>query len=499
MAVTISQKPLYRMLAANEEIIFGVKDTVIVATKFKVKYVAEVYVGTSGSNIFTQIKAATLKTTPNNTGIGVFDFSRILESYVSPEYLGGKTVFATGVQYYTKKNQINYSTVPHSIHEIDKHSTNKNACRRFAIRFYIEYADTIDGTITNTSGSPTTSDNYYIHNATRQEDDILGYESQRGFFGYSYDYHEFVLLDQYAKFLTNAPTTQYIGENDYCTIGYFAQSDDAVGQNSELGATIGGAGATRELVKNFKIRFFDASGSQLGAGYDYPNTVANGSFTWLSNSPIGRVQFTGVGTANIKGAGGSLPSTWDYYTIRAFDNAGLPAQISKEYRFYKQEVCKGFEKFRLTWLNRMGVWDYFNFTKRNVRKVTSKRQTYQQIKGNWNELIYSKNGYKGGTKTFSTSAKEVVTLQTDYITEEAAAWLEELFTSPDVFVLQERTTDDSASTASPSSSIYQVQNKYVQPCIITSKSYTRKTTANDKLKQYTVDIEMSHSKIIQRA
>ena len=131
----------------------------------------------------------------------------------------------------------------------------------------------------------------------------------------------------------------------------------------------------------------------------------------------------------------------------------------------------------MTWLNRLGVWDYFNFTKKNVRKVNSKRETYQQIKGSWNEATYKKHGYKGGRKTFSTNSKEVVTLQTDYITEEAAQWLEELFTSPEVFVLQERSTD----------------------AVVTTSSYTRKTTANDKLKQYTVEIEMSHNKRIQRA
>ena len=499
MAVSIIQAPLYRMLASGEEIIFVVDDATIVATKFKVKFIAEVYIGTTGAGIFTQTKIATLKATPNNAGSGMFDLSRILESYVSPDYLGGTTVVASGVQHYTKSNQLNYSTTPHTIHQIDKHSVNRNACRLFGVKFSVEYSDTIDGTLLNTTASPQNSTSYNIHNATRQEDDILGYETQRGWFGYSYDYHDFVLLDIHGKFLTNAPTTQHIGENDYCTIGYFAQSDDAIGQDSELGATIGTSTATRELVYQITIQFYRADGSTTGSAIDYRSNQANGSLTWLSNNPRANIQYTGVGTANIKGAGETVPTDWAYYTVLAFDNSSTPQQISKPYYFYKQEVCKGFEKIRLTWLNRLGVWDYFNFTKKNVRKVNSKRETYQQIKGDWNEKIYSKKSYKGGTKTFSTNSKEVIDLQTDYITEDEAAWLEELFTSSDVFVLQERSTDAAASTANPTSTIYQVKNKYVQPCIVMSKSYTRKTTANDKLKQYTVQIEMSHKKVIQRA
>ena len=500
MSVSIIQSPLYRMLATDEEIIFVVADTTTVATKFKVKFIAEVYVGQSSANIFTQTKAATLKSTPNNAGSGIFDFSRILEAYVSPDYLGGFTVTAGGADHYSKCNLINYDLVPHSIHQIDKHSLNRNVCRRFGIKFSVEFADTKDGTLQNTTNSPTLSDGYYIHNATRQEDDILGYESERGWFGYNYYDNRFVftglgIIDE--KFLTNAPTTQYIGENDYCTFAYFNQSDNLIGQNSMLGAPIGSATSTRQLVKKIVIKFYTSVSVQTGSTITYGNATGNGSQTWLSARAQAQIQYTGVGTGNIKGTTATVPSDWAYYTVIAYDDAD--EQISQTYYFYKQEVCKGFEKFRLTWLNRFGVWDYFNFTKKNVRKVNSKKETYQQIKGNWNEEKYSKHGYKGGTRVFSTNSKEDITLQTDFITEETAEWLEELFTSPDVFVLQERSTDTLQFTFNPSSSVYQVQNKYVQPCIVTSKSYTRKTTANDKLKQYTVQIEMSHNKVIQKA
>lgn len=503
--MNIIQQPLYRMVATDEEIIFVVEDNAVVVGNFRVKFIAEVYVSSYTGNPFSShpsaSKVATLKVVPNNEGVGIFDLSRILEAYVSPDYLGGETIIASSIQYYSEANGIGFDTLPHSIHQIDKHSTNRNACRLVGVKFSAEYATSQTGTLINT-GVLTTSELYYIHNAVRQEDDILGYETQRGFFGYSYDYNDFVLLDTNGKFLTNAPTTQYIGENDYCTIGYFAQSDNQIGQNSLLGAAIGTNTSTLQLVYSIKIKFYTSAGVQTGSTITYNSNTANGSLTWQTINPVAQLQYTGVGTANIQAAGGTIPADWAYYTVVAYDNTSSPAtqEISKEYKFYKQEVCKGFEKFRLTWLNRLGVWDYFNFTKKNVRKVNSKRETYQQIKGSWNERKYKKYGYKGGQKVFATNSKEVITLQTDFITEEAAQWLEELFTSPDVFVLQERTTDDSRSVASPlSSSVYQVQNKYVQPCVVMTSSYTRKTTANDKLKQYTIEIEMSHNKRIQKA
>tara|TARA_R110000824_G_scaffold51324_6_gene143258 strand:- start:4419 stop:5891 length:1473 start_codon:yes stop_codon:yes gene_type:complete len=490
--MNIKQTPLYRMLATDEEIIFVVEDTTIVANNFKVKFIAEVWLSNTGSSPFTQTKIATLKVTPNNAGSGIFDFSRILEAYVSPDYLGGETAVAGGVQKYSQYNTVNFSdTQPHSIHQIDKHSTNRNACKLFGVKFKVEYATTQTGTLTTTS--PVLSPFFYIHNAVRQEDDTLAIESSSGFFGYNYQFNNYVLNSASGKFLTNAPTTQYIGLADYCTIGYFNQSDATVGSNNATtlyGDIVGTVSAARRLVKKIVIQFY-YNGSTTGSAITHTNSTSNGSLTWQSTSPKSQIQYTGVGTANIIGAGNSLPANWDYYIVKALDDTSTT--ISDDYYFYNQEVCKGFEKFRLTWLNRLGVWDYFNFTKKNVRKVNSKRETYQQIKGSWNETTYKKHGYKGGTKTFSTNSKEVVTLQTDYITEAAAAWLEELFTSPDVFVLQERSTDSSLGTIS------NLVNKYIQPCVVTTSSYTKKTTANDKLKQYTIDIEMSHNKRIQKA
>ena len=509
--MNLIQFPLYKMVATDEEIIFAVQDTAIVASKIRVKYIAEIYVSSYSGNPFTQLKIATLKVIPNDTGTGIFDFSRVLEAYVSPDYLGGKTAIAAQVQQYTKSNGIDFSDQqPHSIHEIDKHSLNRNACKLFGVKFYLEYADAIGEPLQDTSNSPLLSDRFYIHNAVRQEDDVLAIDGHSGFFGYNYAYNDYVLnAITYSggtdgKFLTNAPTIQYIGENDFHTIAYFNQSDVAPtiqqGAGSMLGLEVGGSTSTGKLVKRILIKFY-YNGVQTGSTIDYSNAATNGSIHWQTGSPIAAIQYTGVGTGNINNCSNQIvPTNWDYYTVEAKSDDATIQRISLLYYFYKQEVCKGFEKFRLTWLNRLGVWDYFNFTKKNVRKVNSKRSTYQQIKGSWNERNYIKHGYKGGKKVFSTNSKEVVTLQTDFITEEAATWLEELFTSPEVFVLQERSQTQSENPSDcAGSGRRNIINKYVQPCIITTSSYTRKTTANDKLKQYTLEIEMSHNKRIQKA
>ena len=75
--VSIEQRPLYRVLPIGQQIIFSVAHPTIVATKFKVKFVAEVYVSNTAITWSATELIGTFKTTPNNAGVGIFDFNRI--------------------------------------------------------------------------------------------------------------------------------------------------------------------------------------------------------------------------------------------------------------------------------------------------------------------------------------------------------------------------------------------------------------------------------------
>ena len=80
-------------------------------------------------------------------------------------------------------------------------------------------------------------------------------------------------------------------------------------------------------------------------------------------------------------------------------------------------------------------------------------------------------------------------LNTDFLSEAEAIWIEELFTSPEVYILNGYQSDTANAYI----------RRYVQPVTVTTSSYVRKTTSNDKLLQYTIDVERSKEKVIQRA
>ena len=168
------------------------------------------------------------------------------------------------------------------------------------------------------------------------------------------------------------------------------------------------------------------------------------------------------------------------YTIQAYDISG--AKISELIRI--NIICpqtKGYEPIRLTWLNQWGTWDYYTFQMKSVRSISTNRTPYTQMTGTWNEKAYRVSGYKGGKKNFRVNTTEKIKMNTDFVTEAEGVWFEQLINSTEVYVLEGFQAD------APFSAL----NNYVQPASIKTSSYTRKTIANDRLMQYTFEIEKS--------
>lgn len=101
------------------------------------------------------------------------------------------------------------------------------------------------------------------------------------------------------------------------------------------------------------------------------------------------------------------------------------------------------------------------------------------MQGTWNESLYKVDGYKGGKKSFRVNATESITMNTDYVTESENVMFEELTNSPEIYQLQGFQTDVSNS----------LLNQYIIPVRLKTSSFTKKTIGNDKLIQYTFEVE----------
>ena len=460
-AVSIDQQPLYKVLPIGQQIMFSVSNSSIVANKVKVKFVAEVYVSDTAITWSASELIGTFKTTPNNAGVGIFNLRPVLESFVSPD-----NEPSSKAEY----KLVAFQDAEFPIHLIDKYSLSDNSIKFFAVRFLNEYAETAADSV----GIPTDqadSVQFTFFNGVLQYDDVLTLENNN----YGYDLQNFELTDNDSKFLTNAPVIQYARLTDYGTLPFLNYSP-----NPTTGAKV--------KVQSIRLEYFNSAGVPLGNEVvtSQINTGGSSSAGSFSNT---RLSYFGAFPGNLRNtatifnslvAAGTIDG--GYYTLVADIGTSFSSPGSLTYRI--NILCpnlKGYEAIRLTWLNQWGTWDYYTFNMKSTRTVATNRTSYTQMSGTWNDSTFKISDYKGGKKNFRVNSTEKIKLNTDFVTEAEGLWFEELINSPEVYIVNEF-SDDVANT---------ITNKYIEPVVLTTSSYVKKTIANDKLMQYTIEIEKS--------
>lgn len=433
----------------------GIPD--IVLAQQNVKYICLVYINA--------VQVATLKAPVDSNGKAIFRISSILQDYTETD----KSGYDLNSIYSTFNNNTMLQS-NHAIHQIDKYARNRNNLNNCQCIGGYEYSTTTTSNIQSFSLS--TDVNFNFFNSVLQHN--AGYSTE--------DFSDYLLTGGTKKFLTKFP-------NNFGTIGQKIQ----LGQYHTL-AFLNGKHYLNSEVTRIRIQTKDINDTNLATQY-VSNTTLNGGAPFGSaitatvnggdNTNEGLLYF-GCGTAQLTQLGVSLTNV-AYYTIRALNvNTG----VSNTYRFDIQDAdCKGFETIRLAFLNSLGAWDYYNFTKKSVRKTQINKTAIKQNYGTipyqattvagdiFNFDYYNQGTYDGGTRAFNVNAIETIEANTDFIREEEADVLEELFLSPDVY-MQTGTT--------------------FEPVVINETEYIKQTTANDMLKQYIITIEKGHNTRVQR-
>ena len=457
MATTIEQEPLYPQLPVGQEVIFVVSNNTIVSGFTNVRFIADVYISDNNPTAIssTSVPIATFKTTPNNAGVGIFDFKQVVENYVSADNMAGNNS--------SYKGTTTTDDTPHPIHLIDKYTRNKKTARWLNIEFKTQYTD-LNGDVQIDTPTPT-NNNYQIFNGYLKYSDILTMGTGATANNFGYDLSNFNLSSSSDKFLTNAPAIQYANLEDYGTLAFLSPNNN---------------------LDYIRLQYKDSSGSQIGTE-DIEKISANGGWGAVSSSIFYRLFFFGCFPANLQNWSSTFNALVSAGTIQggsivvqAFDDSGN--KIAKQYTInINCPNLKGYESIRLCWLNQWGAWDYYTFTQKSVRSISTKGSTYEQLAGTWNEAAYRVDSFKGGKKSFRVNATEKITMNSDFVSESENDMFEELINSPEVYILEGYQTDAATSAL----------NQYVKPVRLTTSSFTKKTVANDKLIQYTFEVEKS--------
>tara|TARA_R100001530_G_scaffold29449_1_gene23201 strand:+ start:2582 stop:4030 length:1449 start_codon:yes stop_codon:yes gene_type:complete len=468
----IEQKPpsqIWQILPVGQEIIFVVSNNTAVANETNVKFVAKVHISNSTYPDLstTTDLIGTFKTTPNNAGVGIYNFRNIIENYVSADNMA-----ANGSSY---KGTTTSATARHPLHLIDKYSLNDDIVRYMAIEFSVEYkgaTDTSGNSDVNTvkiqAGTERNSRVYVLFNGYVKETDVLTMGTGVGANDFGFDMSPFVLsgASSTKKLLTNMPTNQYANIDDYGTMSFWDDAGDP--------------------LYRFTLVYYDSEDSLLGTDYILRST-ANGAYDTYDVDSKKQIVHFGCFPGNLNNwastfrtlvAAGTIQG--GYYFVTAVDLSS--DAMTQTYRINLNcPTLKGYEPIRLAWLNQWGCWDYYTFIKQSTKTISTKGTTYDQLDGTWNDSYYRIDSFKGGKKTFRVNATEKIKINTDFVSEDYNIIFEELINSPEVYVLEGYQTD-ATNTA---------LNQYVKPVRLATSSFTRKTVANDKLIQYAFEIEKS--------
>jgi hypothetical protein len=195
---------------------------------------------------------------------------------------------------------------------------------------------------------------------------------------------------------------------------------------------------------------FNQINSVTSSTYSLPNDYI------LYNLPIG--------TAN-------LSSTISFATASYYN---ITMNIGSDFYLVRRHIKSNssvYPNVRLMFLNRLGGWDYYNFDYDSKYSTTINRTSYQKTL-DWNYNIGDR-----GSSVLAIQANTQVIANTDWITEYDYNYLQELFTSPNVFVIDEVT-------------LVKI------PIVIVDTTWTQETLLRDKIfncsitYQYAYDINL---------
>ena len=466
MSVTnsvIEQQPLYTTMPVGQDVIFVISNDDAVANYEKVKFIVDIHISstTPPDTTTTNDLVGSYKTTPNNAGVGMFDLRNVLENYVEADNMA-----ANGSSY---KSTVTSPEERHPLHLIDKYSMNNNSIRFMALVFAVEFLGATDAagnqdanTVRRQVGTEINSDLFNLFNGyVKYTDELRIGTPVNDDFGL--DVSDFVLQSPPDRFLTNAPLTQYANLEDYGTLAFLAVDDK---------------------LDHIDLQYYDSAGSLLNTESIY-RTLGNGAYDVWSSDINKYLLFFGCFPANLQNWSTTFQGLVTAGTIQGGEIRVVGRDVSNVAvtDFYKIKLnCpeqKNFEPIRLCWMNQWGAWDYYTFTKKSTKTISTKGTTYTQLQGTWNESLYRLDTYEGGKKALRRNATERISMNTGFVKEDDNVMFEELTNSPEVYLLEGYQTDITFSAL----------NKYVTPVTLSSSSFTRKTVANDKLIQYSFDVE----------
>lgn len=395
----------------------------------------------------------------------------ITETRIAPNIEGG---FGKGV---TQPNRILEDFLSY-----DKHTPiGFQKCENSFVQYDIQFGEESDGTLDGSGAGFTVSygptATGYVWNGTLQYED-------------DYDYTQYLIAGATggtASFLTNAPISQDI-QLEESSFLYWLN-----------GVTANAVGGTISFTQPLAIHVmvYPQDGSSPDNYYILPNAALTPRC--MASAGVGPEdinqaalngnmyddRFPGIPNTN-------PPITCDTlkYTVQ-LSNYSMPAgeatvNRSEVRTFFVNCGCETYTPYRFAWLNRLGGFDTYTFRLKSTRTVNITRKEYDRYLSRLN----SENntwGYEIGDRgrsVYDVKSFDAFTVVSTWQTAEEHSWLEEIFTSPAVYLVRG----------------YSGGEMVYDPIIITKNSVEirDKKGFGNRLLSHTIDFVKAYAKVSQR-
>jgi hypothetical protein len=124
----------------------------------------------------------------------------------------------------------------------------------------------------------------------------------------------------------------------------------------------------------------------------------------------------------------------NWFQVRVRNSSGTVIGLSEKI-YQINDTCEKCEKFRLKWKNQLGGWDYFTFTKVSKAKTSIERENFKRSRGTITSTSYKELATDRGYQSLNIKLLDTYTVISDWVGDGTAKWMQDLFTSDEVYIL----------------------------------------------------------------
>lgn len=310
----------------------------------------------------------------------------------------------------------------------------------------LEYDYSITEYIGSTSGDTSTTTGLWVFRGVKQYED-------------PWDISEYTITGSTSKFLSNKLNRKY-KLDEYATI-------------NALKGTFGSS------YSNWNTVVIDLYNGEFLTRYYTDAFPGAGHINTIWSLPIGPKQINDMSNGGlIINSGTTLPVVGDFlddtsvfYEIHLQSDNDI---TSETIRIYLDHECYKHDGVEFLWLGDLSTYETFSARMIDIKNFKTDKS---EIKTNYYDINNNQYNYSIGDRgrdIINVRTQEKHGATTDWIKDNEASDLMEMFRSPDVYIIK----DDN-----------------IYPIIITTSGYDEKTVRNNRLFNYTIGFEMAYEKL----